>query len=159
MQILFAISILCFLAIAWAAIAFARHIKASSVRHKHHREASIVPRQNEFRQHLYSAVQSEGPQPRHSDLHQNVRDITANKSWNMPKKSTHSNRSIVMLPRVEPTKQHQPARKPPQSARHGAMALLDPAYFNKDSGDLTDPYQTPRVRANDGTRTTSSKRY
>ena len=30
-------------------------------------------------------------------------------------------------------------RKPPQSARYGRMELLDPAYFNKDLGDLTDP--------------------
>jgi len=36
------------------------------------------------------------------------------------------------------------------------MERLDWAYFNKDLGDLTDPYQTPRIRANSRT---SPRRY
>lgn len=142
MQILYAISILCFFAILWAALSFARHIKASSRRIPAQHEFSIAPPQSNFRQILYVATETEAQSRiRHSDLHQQVRDITANKIWNMPPKSAPSKRNIGELPRVHSPKQ-QPSRKPPQSARHGAMAFLDPAYFNKDSGDLTDPYQT-----------------
>jgi hypothetical protein len=158
MQILFAISILCFLAIAWAAISFARHIKATTFRVSEHQSAAIIPAKSDFQHHLYAAASAESLRPRHSDLHQNVRDITANKSWNLPPKAVQTKR-LGHLPRVEPVQQQQIARKPPKPARHGEVALLDPAYFNKDSGDLTDPYQSPRVRANDGNRTISSRRY
>jgi hypothetical protein len=158
MQILLAISILCFFAIAWAAISFARHIKASSLRRNIQSQIPALPAQIEFRQHLYAAAQDESPRIRQSALHQNVRDITANKSWSMPPKSAHFNRSIVQVPRINRERQQLAARKSPQSANHGSMALLDPAYFNKDSGDLTDPYQVPRVRANDGNRTLSTRR-
>jgi hypothetical protein len=159
MQILFAISILCFFAIAWAAISFARHIKASSIRRSTKLSPPAPAAHNEFREHLYAALQEDPTRIRQHDLRQNVRDITANKSWNMPPKSAHFNRSIVQVPRVESPKPRQSSRKTPQSARHGTMALLDPAYFNKDSGDLTDPYQAPRVRANDGNKPQLNRRY
>lgn len=158
MLILYAISILTFFAVLWAALAFARHIKSKSYSKSEQQKLSIVPRQTEFRQHLYSAAVTETPQIRHNDLHQSVRDITANKSWNMPPKSTQAKRSVVQLPRIG-SPSRQSTRKPPQAARHGAMAFIDPAYFNKDSGDLTDPYQPPRIRSNEARETISSRRY
>lgn len=157
MQILFAISILCFFAIVWAALAFARHIKAGSVRRNDRQELSILSPQPEFRQHLYAAAESDTPRARPDDLHQRVRDITANKSWNMPPRSDYSRRSTVQLPRIGSRDQKQSTRKPPQAARHGAMAFLDSAYFSKDAGDLTDPYQPPKIRANESN--ISTKRY
>jgi hypothetical protein len=75
----------------------------------------------------------------------------------MPPKPGLPRRRTIQF--VEPSEKIQEMRKPPQPARHGAMALLDPVYFNKDAGDLTDPYQPPRVRANDGNKAISPKRY
>ena len=65
--------------------------------------------------------------------------------------------------RRPPTQRDEPvristARKSPQPARYGPMELLDSAYFNKDMGDLTDPYQPPRLRANDRSQPGPTKR-
>jgi hypothetical protein len=51
MRILFAISILSFLVLVWAAVAITRRIRAS-----HKRESSSTPPQPEFSQYLFSAV-------------------------------------------------------------------------------------------------------
>lgn len=138
MQILFAISVLCFLGILWAAIALARHIRSSRLR-----DAPDVS-QPDFKHHLFSASESPGTITRPNPIHQSVQDITANKQWTLPPQPARMRRP--------PTQRDEPARiarKSPQPARYGPMELLDSAYFNKDMGDLTDPYQPPRLRAND----------
>jgi hypothetical protein len=38
-------------------------------------------------------------------------------------------------------------RKPPVSINSGRFERLDLAHFNKDMGDLSDPYQIPRATA------------
>jgi hypothetical protein len=50
-------------------------------------------------------------------------------------------------------------RKGPQASHRGTSERIDWAYFNKDLGDLTDPYETRRIRANSGNKATAPKRY
>jgi hypothetical protein len=138
MQILFAISVLCFLGILWAAIALARHIRSSRLRD----DPGVS--QPDFKHHLFSASETPSAIIRPNPIHQSVHDITANKQWSLPPQPARMRRP--------PTQRDEPvriARKSPQPARYGPMELLDSAYFNKDMGDLTDPYQPPRLRAND----------
>jgi hypothetical protein len=159
MQILFAISVLCFAGILWAVLALARHIKASQVR------SAISPSQRDFKDHLFSTIPRIVPEDflpasrvaRQSVLNQSVHDIAANKEWALPAQAIHMDR--LMGRTTEPVAASvSTMRKPPLPARHGRMELLDPAYFNKDMGDLTDP-QPNNVRVNDRTRSNSSKRY
>jgi hypothetical protein len=148
MQILFAISVLCFAGILWAAIALARRIKASQLRDLS--DLSIVPSQPDFKQHLFASsetVTTFNPiRTRPTSIHQSVSDITANKQWTLRPQPIRIHRPATRP--VEPARTAPPARKSPQPARHGPMELLDRAYFNKDMGDLTDPYQPPPLRAN-----------
>ena len=149
MQILFAISVLCFFGILWAAIALARHIR--SIQSQNLSGISLQP---DFKHHLFSAPET-FPSI-HTPLHQSVRDITANKQWTLPPQPVRMRRSSGWG--VEPARIAPVVRKSPQPARYGPMELLDSAYFNKDMGDLTDPYQPPRLRANDRNRQGSPKR-
>jgi hypothetical protein len=178
MQILFVISVLCFLAVVWGAIVFARHIKAGE-----RRSASFLPAKTQFRQHLQPAldrVESDSsmlkaeaqfiskpvaakdwreglPQPalhqaglHQAGLHQSVQDITANKQWSMPPQPTRTRRlQVFPAPLENSTSGSNIAlRKPPQATRHGNMELIDSAYFSKDLGDLTDPYEPHRLSVN-----------
>ena len=145
MQILFAISVLCFLGILWAAIALARHIRSSRLR-----DDSDVS-QPDFKHHLFSASETAAI-TRPNPIQQSVRDITANKQWTLPPQPARMRRP--------PTQRDEPVRitrKSPQPARYGPMELLDSAYFNKDMGDLTDPYQPPQLRVNDRNQPGSTK--
>jgi hypothetical protein len=96
---------------------------------------------------------------RMNGLNQSVRDIAAAKQWILPPHPVRTMRLPVQrigqprktteLARPSPT-----TRKPPQPASHmGVVHRLDPAYFNRDLGDLTDPYQLPpQLRANERSR-------
>jgi len=85
----------------------------------------------------------------------------ASKSWNQPP-------DLITL-RPDPESQRVPdepaidpefgARKLPQSSYRIGSERLDWAYFNKDLGDLTDPYEIPRLRANSRDNPTSSRRF
>lgn len=152
MQILFAISVLCFLGILWAAIALARHIRSSRLRD----DPDVS--QPDFKHHLFSAsegLSTHDAMSRRNPIHQSVRDITANKQWTLPPQPVRMRRP--------PTQRDEPVRIPltrksPQPARYGPMELLDSAYFNKDMGDLTDPYQPHRLRANDRSQAGPTRR-
>jgi hypothetical protein len=187
MQILFAISVFCFLGIVWAAIALARHIKFGQ-----QQNLSIVPAQSDLQHRLLPAHETAQelppaskivpdepparrpvapqveltpavsvPRTRHTDLNQSVHDIAANKQWILPPHAIHMQRLAIY--RAQPVRPESSSntiqRKPPQPARHGTMELLDPAYFSKDLGDLTDPYQPPRTVSNDRRKSAPSKRY
>jgi hypothetical protein len=154
MQILFAISALCFIGILCAAIALARHIRSSRLRRDS--DLSIVP---DFKQHLFSASEvssTHGALTRPNPIHQSVSDITANKQWTLPPQPIRMRRTPT--PPEQPVRIAPTPRKSPQPARYGPMELIDSAYFNKDMGDLTDPYQPPRLRANDRSQPGPTKR-
>jgi hypothetical protein len=157
MQILFVISVLCFVGILCAAIALARHIRSSRLRPDS--DLSIVPSQSDFKQHLFSASEDSSTHAaitRPNPIHQSVSDITANKQWTLPPQPARMRRPTS--PPEQPVRIAPAARKSPQPARYGPMELLDSAYFNKDMGDLTDPYQPPRLRANDRSQPGPTKR-
>ena len=150
MQILFAISIVCFVALVWAGVAIARHIAAG-------RKGGRTPTQSQgdFAHHLFAATENRETRRPRAVHPQTMQDVAARKGWN----STPA--SIEIHPANEqgasPSVQGQ--RKSPQTSRHGAPERLDWAYFNKDAGDLTDPYQTRPSRTNSGGKATSPKRY
>lgn len=160
MYILFAISAFCFLALLLAAIAIARHVRSS-------RETGRNPSnsQHDFAQHLYAAASDQNSRLPRAQPQQTVKQVLAKKSWNQ------SRSEAVMIP-PDPEVQLafeqktiesfagriESSRKPPQSSHSKAWKRLDWAYFNKDLGDLSDPYQTPRLRANSGDRSTSPER-
>jgi hypothetical protein len=179
MQILFAITVLCFAGILWAALALARHIKARNLRRDH--SSSEVPHivlqtpvarpsekptptpepvQHDFRHHFLTAPADVPSRNTRQALNQSVHDIAANKQWTLPPHATQIHRlplRTVAAPVIASTAPATaPERKPPQSARNGRLELLDPAYFNKDMGDLSDPPPSNNLRANDRDR---SNRY
>jgi len=149
MQILFAISIVCFIALVWAMVAIARHIAAG------HKDGQTLLRPHgDFAHHLFAATENRESRSPRAVRPQTMQDVAARKRWN----------SSPAPIEIHPTNEQsvspflQGLRKSPQTSHHGAPERLDWAYFNKDAGDLTDPYQTRRFRANSGARATSPKR-
>jgi hypothetical protein len=154
MQMLLAISIVCFIALVWAGTALARHVRASR---QPDGGTSFVPR-IDFTHHLFNAIEDERSlQPRKVPT-QTFQDITAKKSWNQPPEGVAVPPSHELRSELPPSaaEQLQVKRKPPQTSHRVGSERLDWAYFNKDLGDLTDPYQTPSLRVN---ARNSSKRY
>lgn len=82
---------------------------------------------------------------------QSIKEITANKAWNSPS-------SLVEIPPVDGQLAMIGRRKSPQSEHHVAEERLDWAYFNKDYGDLSDPYPSRPFRARSGAKSTSIRR-
>ena len=160
-QILVAISIVCIFALVWVTLAIARHISASRHIEGWHSDdlPSIVPhiipvQQTQatqqtapvFQRELIAATQV-AVQVRRSELHQSVHEISANKSWTMPLKPL-KHRLLTREPvfrTAMTTGEADASSKLPQASRRGQLQRLDPAYFNKDYGDLTDPYELPRA--------------
>jgi len=148
MQILFAISILCFMALLWAGFAIARHIRRG-----HERTEVDTSSRRDFAQHLYTAAE-ETRLPR-VVRHQSVRDVTARKSWNTAA-------TAVQIPpsfNEERTGTMDGWRKSPQSSQSRSPERLDWVYFNKDAGDLSDPYQPRHARGASSAQATSNRRY
>jgi hypothetical protein len=160
MYILYAISAFCFLALLLAAIAIARHVRSN-------RETGGNPlhSQHDFEQHLVTATKDQNSRIPRNAPQQTVKDVLAKKSWNQ-------RRPEVVTIRPDPDAQLafeqravesfagriESSRKPPQSAHQREWKRIDWAYFNKDLGDLSDPYQAPRFQANSGDRSISPKR-
>lgn len=144
MLVLFAISVACFLALIAPAAAIVRHVNAS-----HRRRRTAAPPEPSFSEHLYAAAKYGTVRLPRLIPHQTVQGITAKKSWNTP------SQTVEIHPASE-----QPSvfgkRKSPQPAHTPERA--DWAHFNKDFGDLTDPY-TSRPRAASATRAAASKRF
>jgi hypothetical protein len=161
MYILFAISAFCFFALLLAAVAIARHVRSN-------REAGRkpFPSQRDFAEHLFAAANDQNSRMPRTQPQQTVRQVLAKKSWNQPRPEV-----VTIRPDSDPQLAYnqravesfggriEPSRKPPQTAHQKEWRRLDWAYFNKDLGDLSDPYQTPRLRANSGDRSTSSERF
>jgi hypothetical protein len=149
MQILFTISILCFIALLWVGFAIVRHIRLDRKR------AQVVASSHrDFAHHLYAAA-NETLVPR-TVRHQSVRDVAARKSWN-----TAAPASVQIPPSLDEGRNGtmDGRHKSPQSAHLRNSERLDWAYFNKDAGDLSDPYQPRHAQRSSGTRAISTRRY
>jgi hypothetical protein len=155
MQILFAISILCFVALIVAAIALTRHIRAG------HKRSSTPPDRPTFAQHLFSAHEDPAPRRNRTVPVQTLREIIRNKSWNQPPDmiTLHPGEEYHHASSQTKSGEREADRKAPRSSQNGGGERLDWAYFNKDLGDLSDPYQAPRLRANSRSNATSPKRF
>jgi hypothetical protein len=150
MQILFVISILCFVALVWAVVAIARRIATG-----HKSEPAGKQSHANFAHHLFAATENRETRHPRAVRPQTVHDIAARKGWNS------GPASIEIHPiHDENGPSMEGLRKSPKTSHHhGGTERLDWAYFNKDAGDLTDPYQIRRFRASSGAKATSSKRY
>jgi len=145
MQILFSISVFCFAGVLWAVFAIARQVKANRLR-----SAPKPAVQLDFGHILFAPEPSVTfetglRQTRQDTLRQSVRDISINKRWILPPRAVRTRRASLLPFRISEPRTH----RAPQPARYGPMELLDRAYFNKDMGDLTDPYQPLPSRAHD----------
>jgi len=145
MQILFAISIFSFLVLMAAGIAIVRHVRRT---HRSARGPVVIHR--EFSEHLFRAVEDHDHGLPLMVRHQSIQEIAANKTWNTPSK----------LVEIAPTANGPMfgKRKAPRPARPATDERLDWAYFNKDYGDLTDPYQSRRIRVRSDAKSTSNGR-
>lgn len=152
MQILFAISIVCFIALVWAGIAIARHVVTGN---KGGSASAAKESRGDFAHYLFAAKENGETRHPRAVRPQTMRDVAAKKGWN----SAPASIEIHPVHEENASSSVQGQRKPPQTSHNDTPERLDWAYFNKDAGDLTDPYQTTRFRANSGTRATSSKRY
>lgn len=160
MQILLAISILCFVALVCAGAAVMGH---SNSGHKNViQTASLdlrgLSKKRDFSHHLLAAVEDKDRILTRSIPRQTVQDIAARKSWNQlsdiatvrPSATIRSTTDIHLDDGV------LERRRSTLSAYGGRVERLNWAYFNKDIGDLIDPYETLRVRVNSRT---ASRRY
>jgi hypothetical protein len=85
MQILFAISILSFLVLLWAAVAITRRIRAS-----HRLERSSTVSQPEFNQYFFAAAEGVNNPLSHTAAHPSPQDLSANGSWLANQSHTNS---------------------------------------------------------------------
>lgn len=128
MDALFVISIGCFFALFLTALAVARHLHIEAVRGAHAQEHDIL------RDSLESAPPRSPQQTLQTLAHKKQPD------WRflISEDAQRSHPSDSISPMM---------RKPPASVRVGRPKRPDWAYFNKDLGDLSDPYQPPASKA------------
>ena len=137
MYLLFAISLLCFLALIASSVVIAPHVRSSR---------NSTPPQQTFAQHLQAAAHDRDSPPRTLQL-QTVRDVLAAKNWNQHK--AQLSEAIGPL---------TPMRKPPQTSHDRQLRRIDRTYFNEGLGTLTEP-ESPRIQANARNSSRFSKGY
>lgn len=150
MQILFAISVLCCIALILAAAAATRHIRVSRAEKGLLTEPSRGAEDlTSGRRHLTSRHSRPAPS-------QTMRQILGDKSWNQPLASVtkHPGPSTRLFQSTQYDIRGQ--RKSSQASPRGNRP--DWAHFNKDLGDLSDPYEASRLRASSERSATSTKR-
>jgi hypothetical protein len=146
-QILFAISTVCLLALIVAGAAIVRHVRSA-----HRRDDTPAPPAPSFPEHLKAAATYGTLRSPRIVPHQSVQGITAKKSWNAP------SQSIEIHPATEQGDFAIGRRKSP-TPTHFGKERVDWAHFNKDFGDLTDPSPSRPARAASDRRTSSTKRF
>jgi hypothetical protein len=142
--VLFAISIACFLALIGTAAAIMRHVRTS-----HRRSRTAAPPEPGFSEHLHAAAKYGTVRSPRLVPHQTVQGINAKKSWNTPSRTVEIHPASEQPSVFGKRQSLQPAHTPERA---------DWAHFNKDFGDLTDPY-TLRPRAASATSAAASKRF
>ena len=131
MQILFAISMLCFFALLGAILALIKR-------------AMLVQRLL-ARGFPVASTEAMALKPAtRSHSHQDVHNMAPHKhpDWRFMVNADRADTSSRSLPTS--------LRKSPQSTSFGTRNRLDWAYFNKDLGDLSDPYEPQRPTGTSG---------
>ena len=159
MRILLATSALCLIVLILAGVAVVRDLRSSRKRFRR----SPAP-STSFADHLVSAAERRNQTPIRSVPAQTLRQVMANKSWNRPPESM-TVRPNPQLPDLErqdaydrPASETAATHKAPRSSHRPFAERLDWAYFNKDLGDLTDPYQTSPLRTSSSKKAPSPSR-
>jgi len=155
MRLLFVISLVSFCALFWAVLAAARHLRAR-------RERRVKPLQQDHLTEIFEA--GEFREPRSLRLVQNlVQDVLKPRAQQLEEAPSESSFArtredirpqppIAPRPRIlKPAAAVRPQqtifverRKGPQSVQPAAVERrADWALYNKDLGDLTDPYTQP----------------
>jgi hypothetical protein len=163
MQILFAITVLCMIVLLWAGLAIRRHIAVSARQRAERQERPPAKAviEVELKHELRTAKAEKGffgsisdPQPGRNTIsrtRQAVREsaireaVTAVPIFAAPASETVKQTEAPQ--RTEAATDSVPAefRKPPIAIHNSGFERLDMAHFNKDLGDLSDPYQIPRT--------------
>ncbi len=139
MVILFAISMASFFALFAAAIAALRHVQRTAVE-----VAAPLPRRAAT---LYTFPDHSTPPQSERSItppHQTVADISPRKTpdWGFMAPPSRTHRPWrPPVPTAAAATPARLARKGPHNSHFGRGERLDWAYFNKDLGDLRDPYQ------------------
>ncbi len=127
MDALFFISVACFFALFVAALAIARHVRIERTHRKKDREdvQRIDPRARDR------------PSLLRREATQSVQNLSQVKEpdWRFLVSDAHEEELSRRL------------RKPPVSTHADRLQRLNLTHFNKDPGDLSDPYQPPTTRA------------
>lgn len=176
MQLLFAISVLCLVALLWAGFAIARAILRARIIPS----TSPVTFATQQIQTLFPATRITHPPVIEATPVpvQDIHEIAARKTWSMPPATTRNFVRRQPLPETQFAESHfaeshfadffEGARKSPQpvtqssthAAHHGTAQRLDRQYYREDLGDLSDPsYQPAPLRANSGTRSATYRRF
>lgn len=176
MRVLFVISVVCFLALAWAVLAMVRHARSNartgSEQRPGHREFEFS-----LRDALDADIERVKPRPRALDGQNVIRRRPGTADFLSPLEDSVPMPMLVHRPESpkSPATPYRVAsaaagsiangrmadttgRKSPQPVRlSGLHQRLDRAYFNKDLGDLTDPYEPPlRANGSTGPRTSNT---
>ena len=134
-QILFDISIACFVVLIVAATAIVHRI-----RRDHKRSRTPAPPQPSFGEHLNAAAEYGTLRSPRLIPHQTVQGITAKKSWDAP---SHAVEIHADTPHSAVFGRHKSPQSV-QAAARGSSERADWAHFNNNLGDLTDPYTSRR---------------
>lgn len=136
MGTLFAISMLCFFALLAAVLALVKKVYQTQRLLAASRQIPHEP----VVEHTITG-RTANPEPETRPLpRQNVQDLAPRKlpDWRF---MVHQDRSRLT---AAAPRHLSGTRKPPRSSHFGTHERLDWAYFNKDLGDLSDPYEPAR---------------
>lgn len=133
MLVLFAISVLCLCAVLWSAVSIARHVLQTQQRR---RRPARAPQQGLVEVFFDDKMQQLGEHAAMTHQAAASRPAFAWETLPARQRATAALEESAVL--FEPPVQ----RKSPQPAAAGAPYRADWDYFNKDLGDLTDPYET-----------------
>jgi hypothetical protein len=163
MRILFAITALCFLVLLWAGLAIRRHVLAAAREREQRRERpqATAVIEVELKHELRTAHAEAG-------FFGIVTDPQASRHISRPKPGVRDSAifaAMTSVPIFQPVQapkvpEPMPVEPPVESSEASAVTefrrpsaaisgakieRLDWAHFNKDMGDLSDPYQVPRT--------------
>jgi len=154
MKILYAISVANFVLLLWVAFALSRHVRRTRSESALPTSEPAVPHPLQLRREHATEPDVERkpilPERRtQPDRRQSHESLYARYIAEQHAVMTGTNGPVGIVPDFSQSRK----------IRYATMGRLDPAYFNKDAGDLTDPEAPPRPRANPSSSPRPPRRY
>lgn len=154
MKILYAISVANFVMLMWVAFALSRHVRRTRAELELATSEPAVPHSLQLRREhevepdveRKPALPERRTQP---DRRQSYESLYAQYMAEQHAAMTGTDGPVGIVPDFAQSRK----------IRYATMGRLDPAYFNKDAGDLTDPEAPPRPRANPSHSPRTPRRY